>query len=251
MKDLFALLHAATLFLRGRLNNVPIETCRDLNGFFYGVGWHYASAFLREYVSAPERALSNDSLLDRFYAIHQPEKLPAPSILDDLRETGAIAPMLGRSAFPMRRCGLHNSIEEEFRIYRHWFGPHSQRFIQKEKQRLIGLYLSLGEDGYRPFRHGGFVRGFFLACGGEKWFVVSGGHHRCAAMSALDMRRVWCVIPAGNSRCVTAEDVLRLADEASYVTVAEAEAWLDAFCNPDLLQQRPWLEPLVQDTPGA
>jgi len=225
---LFASLHTLFQLITCRFSYVPLSICRDINGFSYGShGWHYMIAFLREYLKNREKALSEKSILNRFYEMYTPLPETSKSALEIMRLTIGSDQMFRKQSkqIPMPKL-LHRNIEEEFKLNRHWFGPHSQVYINKEKQRLINLMKSLQSIGYRPIRYNAdFVRGYYIAHKKKRIFLVIGGHHRCAILSVMGIKKICCRIQQSRKRCVGIGDAYQFVDTMELTNKELIDRW--------------------------
>ncbi|MBW7941585.1 MAG: hypothetical protein H3C64_04115 [Candidatus Kuenenia stuttgartiensis] len=73
------------------------------------------------------------------------------------------------------------------------FGPVEQKKGEIEFNRLIGVYKSIEEKGYREkyFLGDGGIKGYFLVGEKEEWcFVIQSGKHRAYALAALGNTKI-------------------------------------------------------------
>jgi hypothetical protein len=68
-------------------------------------------------------------------------------------------------------------------------GPISNINLQREKFRMHSLYEIISKEGYHPEVHG-HISGQFIERNGEWLFVVLGGNHRSAVLSALGRTKI-------------------------------------------------------------
>ena len=235
------------LWLRGELVEVELAQARDMTGFCYGTaGSHYFVNFLKEYEAKPGRALSDQSLLNRFYAAYRPDEMPDLGSIEQARLAFRGHSMFAtgpRKEVAALQTGAGQALEEERIGDRHWFGPHSAEYIEVEKKRSIELYESIKRNGYRPDRFGGgYVRGYFVSDGNQSIFMVVGGHHRMAALSALKYRRLTCRYQPGFPKVATREDALRFADRVGAISREGVDGWFREMFDDAPRSKQPWLE---------
>lgn len=184
------------LFVGSFTFEVPTRLAMWPGAFAYGGEWHPYVRALR--IGREE--------LDRFYDGYQPATLaeryaldPAPGL--DGPPLGDV-PWLQREAFgDPRTPALHR---EEMRKY---CGPATGDLIEREWGRLSAVYESVKEHGYRPDRHEGHIRGYFLRDGDRQVFLVAAGQHRAATLAALGWERLPVAFQPGFPRVVRSSEV--------------------------------------------
>jgi hypothetical protein len=172
---------------------VPLERCTTPYGFSYSSdGWHPLVAalsnaggtrkemrgFLREFYGG----FSPRTLLDLFapgepLGVPQLARWPASPPL--VRRLWAANPWWLRRhlyATPAPPLRDHASV---------YMGPKSPTWLDAETDRLLEVFESIGNRGYRPAGHGHRIAGFFLVNGDSYRFVLLSGNHRVAALRAL------------------------------------------------------------------
>lgn len=70
-----------------------------------------------------------------------------------------------------------------------FFGPVSEELGGQEYTRLVSVYNSIKEYGYRPERYG-YIHGQFLVSGDDWVWVNIGGKHRFASLAALQYKSI-------------------------------------------------------------
>jgi len=185
-----------------------LDRCTTRWRFGYGPNsWHPFVATLREYKEG-RASRYEGSILERYHSQWQPssagEALFGPdadySSLTGLPPIGASLPWSRRS--PEERAAITRAfavkdnektghpglgIEEGYK----YFGPVSPRKGQIEYERLCNVFESIQATGYR--RDSGWdgdIGGFLLRKDEDYRFVVSFGHHRLAAVAALEYESI-------------------------------------------------------------
>lgn len=84
------------------------------------------------------------------------------------------------------------NIESEDIIYdSQSFGPTKNKKGKAEFYRLLSIYKSIKQKGYqRTMGPDGDIRGYLLRKGDSFRYLVFGGHHRSAALSALNYNKI-------------------------------------------------------------
>lgn len=95
-----------------------------------------------------------------------------------------------------------------------YFGPHDDRYGEKEFQRLKKVYDSIKKNGYRadPSARAA-VNGYFLKNGDQVRFILLHGNHRVSALKALGYASVKVVIRKGHPAVVDRKDLKNWATE--------------------------------------
>ncbi len=188
-----------TLYFAGRITSVDINKCVNPFGFRYGdFGWHPLVAFLKE-----SEQNKDVGILENFYSFYQPK------LGDDLNVLEYIHLKYG-NIINSQACTTRKKGDEAM-LDLHSTGPHSPRFIRKEKKRITDLFYKLKTERYRPFFHfDGFINGFYIENSDKNLFMVLGGQHRCAVLSALGHKKILCLLRPGYPKKLTKKKHIRL-----------------------------------------
>ena len=88
--------------------------------------------------------------------------------------------------------GFANLSSQKKNIYNSQFcGPSSDEIIANEFNKIISLYLSIKENGFKYFSRNGVLGGYYLhSTERKKVFVVTQGNHRISVLKYLGHRYV-------------------------------------------------------------
>jgi len=157
---------------------IHISKCRDLLSYSYcGKGWHYYSAFLRQYMLDPKISY-DDSILKLYHQRFQPRSLAeALGVQNEIRGNAFHS---GWPPLPWM------NIEFLLRKNHQHFGPFSNTYSFLEYQRCQRVFDQIKSNGYQPEKYpDGYIRGYFLKGVSNYRFLVTAGQHRIAAMAVL------------------------------------------------------------------
>jgi hypothetical protein len=184
----------------------PLDHCRCIMGFGYGPSrWHPMSAAVEEYRRGEARTYEN-SVLRKFYDAWQPSHAAevvvgfhdVPKRLRSYRPYAFFPPWdpstpeerMARVEWWYRRDAReHGHAELDLNADGHQaYGPVSEPKGRFEFDRCVALHASMTESGYD--RRRGDVKVDVLKRGAEMIFIIAGGRHRRAVMTALGHRTV-------------------------------------------------------------
>lgn len=206
---------------------VPIEKCRDLNGWAY-TDEHYFIKTLAEY---PDISTYEGSSLEYYYNNFCPENRQQQFGLKG--EVGVLAE--GWPFNPWRRTSkIRKKSGETRKGGNHLHGPNTLEFGQAEFKRLVSSYNSLAKNGYEPELYSdGFITGYFLSDGTDYRFVVTEGQHRLPALYQLGYTDIDVVINKSvwfPFKCVERALVEKYYQvQKGIFTVEQALAWFDHY----------------------
>jgi len=180
-----------------------LNWCVTELGFGYGIDhWHPYVEVLLEYKRNKNLTYSG-SVLERYYNTWHPKNAteallknkPGPSKFSDIPPFAYVVPWTNKK-FSDRADKARKFMKAENTDagnpeigsdegYNH-FGPVSTRKGQLEFNRLITVYNSINDTGYKRERGGdGDIRGYLLRRDEQYRFLIYGGYHRLAAVAAL------------------------------------------------------------------
>lgn len=164
----------------------PAEASTVFGSSFGAHGWHHLRRTLEEYDANPAIGYRDTSLF-RFLSRFRPN-----SVCELLREPVGEENHLPLFVYPwgtFRRGEVE--LDKDPRESR-FCGPSSDKFIAAEFRRTIGLYESMKDTGYQPWRFDHtFIGGTLLrAANRQRRFVVLQGNHRMAILAHLGVAEV-------------------------------------------------------------
>lgn len=181
----------AAVYLRGNADFfVPVTSCRNYTLFGFGQGAFDAWQETARQLAAEPDTPAGDTVLARFARVFQPataaERLFSSPRADvpDSSPLWQIRTSEYRYFWPwspaVRPWPSH--VPEDLRLANH--GPLGDRILELEVWRLRRLVTSIARDGYRP-PPDDTIRGVLLLVGREIRYIIWGGFHRVAVLSAL------------------------------------------------------------------
>lgn len=212
---------------RSFITEIPIEKCMFMGVLAYQAGKKSDSPFvvtLNDYLTK-EHTTYVGSYLEKYYANFQPK-----TANDLLNLDGEISEII-KSHFPKpsarywlyppndvqgkrldqviksenHRYGLKAGIEAGHP----WYGPVSKEKGELEFYRLTNVLDKIKDEGFRYSIKGiDNIKGFFVVKNDDWRFVVIGGHHRVAALSALNYKTIIVqTIQEGLNGIVSIDDI--------------------------------------------
>lgn len=179
--------------------SIPIDKIISPHFFSYGPkGWHYYTAFLKQYESTPDITYSQ-SVLKQYYDNFQPESAAdilfhdnpdsAPNAVKDLPAL-AIRDFWRLDGTP-QEIKTH-IIDEETQL----FGPLSDMYGEEQMIRCQTAYRLIRKHGYIPDRfEDGYIGGYFFVNGNDYRFLAMAGKHRLAALGTLGFKNIKVTTP--------------------------------------------------------
>lgn len=202
---------------------VDITTITSRVGFsYYEDGWHPFLETLKEYNEDPKLHFK-DSTLARLYRNYCPKNLQEV-ILDHIKNP--LKPFCDwpptnefiRSVWTLGKPGVRSFMNIQGKQFptSGWifYGPHDQEYGEREFRRLINVYESIKNNGYREgLTNMDPVNGYFLKHGNDFRFVLLQGNHRVSVLKALGYKTVDVVIRKGHPAIVDQADLYRWTKE--------------------------------------
>ncbi|MFV0367825.1 MAG: hypothetical protein ACK5KM_05150 [Hyphomicrobiaceae bacterium] len=218
--------------------NLPVTKCVSYYYYRFGEnGWSPFEEAARQSISG----ISHSEIVERlqlYYHDFQPRNLGEAcfGIEHGLAELDSISPYTRFK--PWRRTtalisGANGEGNQNF-------GPTTLSKTTMEVERSVGVTRSVMKHGYQPdaFRDG-YIHGYALISGADFRFLITGGVHRLAALSALGHDRVLVKFDKKMPRFIDKESVLFWPQVASGdCSKATALAMFDAYFlnQPDFRQ---------------
>lgn len=177
--------------------SVDLEYVTTCIGFSYASdGFHPYVATLKEY--AKDSSLRfEDSSLFRYFNAFRPRNAQH-ALLDSNDPPRAVLHTLPPHAvlhvWTMARKDLPSWTGFDVTQENQHFGPKTLASGRREFARLIEVFESIRDDGYRPGLTREPISGHFLYCGGNYRFVLREGQHRAAALKMLGATRIPVVV---------------------------------------------------------
>jgi len=156
---------------------VPIDKFSGFEGHYYYSGKDPLVITTQELIANPKLNLI-DSYLFKYYKSFQPKtygevyQLDKSNKLHSLPQTSFFHPWIHSTPTNIFRAGL--------------FGPKDITNVEHRILRLGSLIKNVCEFGYIPSSKD-IVEGYILLKNDDYRFLITGGHHRIAVMSALHM----------------------------------------------------------------
>lgn len=191
---------------------VDIKTITSRVGFsYYEHGWHPFIETLKEYEVNPDLKYQ-DSTLAKLYQNYRPNNVQEV-LLDHLKNP--LKPFCDwpptnefiRSVWTLGKPGVRSfmNIQGKQLPSAGWifYGPHDEVYGESEYRRLISVYESIKNNGYKAgLTDMDAVNGYFLKCGNDYRFVLLQGNHRISVLKALGYKDVDVVIRKGHPAIV-------------------------------------------------
>lgn len=168
---------------------VDIKKCYNRFHFSYSLnGWHPFVKTVCEYIDNPSISYEKTTLYD-FYEKYQPSSIFEACFNSndyEFKFNNNLDKISSKFALCLPWSDEGANIE--YWIPGHgyqFFGPVSQVKGEHEFERLVSVYESIKNIGYRPGNKYGEIDGYFLKMGNEYRFIIETGKHRLAVLSAL------------------------------------------------------------------
>lgn len=201
---------------------IAVNSITSRIGFSYAEdGWHPFVETLKEYAHDPHLRYE-DSTLSRLYRQYCPRNAQEV-LLDHIQSP--IKPFcdwppsyeliswvwtLNESGVRSRLGKLKSSPSAGGWIL---FGPHTHAYGKKEFTRLIGVYESIKNNGYKSGGSGiDPVNGYFLKEGANVRFVLLQGNHRVSVLKAMGYPDVDVLIRQGHPAVIDRENLSEWTD---------------------------------------
>ena len=179
--------------------SVPISKCVNSYGYSYcpDALEHPFVVTLKEYAHNPDITCPETNLY-RFWQNFRPRSLQEALFGDSTQQdckTASIRYVEGFDSFQVNPMPMPWSNDAKLRRYRE-LQPRNPQTPEVHFKRLTRLFDSVTANGYRPERYSdgslrhGFIRVCMLKNGDDLRFVILGGQHRLAVLSALGHNHV-------------------------------------------------------------
>lgn len=169
------------------ISTVPIEICTGYFGFQFR-GWHYLVELLKEYDTNRELQFDK-SVIKKFHSHYKPQN--GYDFVRHYADDVQFCPPFG--IFPWGTFVADSNVDggaAKDPVRTRFCGPSSDELIKSEFENTIGIFKSIREEGYQPWRRT-FVSGTFLKRNnGDLRYVVTQGNHRMAVLSHLGYESV-------------------------------------------------------------
>lgn len=196
---------------------IAINSITSRIGFSYAEdGWHPFVETLKEYAQDPQLRYE-DSTLFRLYSQYCPQNAQEV-LLDHIKSP--IKPLcdwppsyeLISWVWTLNKGGVRNRLGKlkSSSSAGGWilFGPHTHDYGKKEFTRLLGVYESIKNNGYKLAESGTDpVNGYFLKEGANFRFVLLQGNHRVSVLKALGHAGVDVVIRQGHPAVIDRDNL--------------------------------------------
>jgi len=219
---------------------VDIGITRTIMGFsFSQSGWNPHTATLGQYQLLGDRIRYEDSILKEYYDLFQPRNSLETFQIDEGQ--GSLATQSFKEDFILPwyygKPGL--SIHGEGWIFS---GPVSIQMGTAELYRTIRVYDSIKEEGYLPGKyrrssrdfHEDHIHGYLLKKGKNYRFIIVGGNHRAAALSALGWNELPVTFIAGYPRVVDIQNIEEWPQvRKGNITISAAQEIFNCYFDSD------------------
>lgn len=178
-----------SMYVRFRL---PITKITTPWGFsFHPSGWHPYVATLSHWLNHQDTAVTETPLF-KLYERFRPRTVQEallenrPQPVEPLGSLPMDAPGL-LSVWSLTQRHVESSVSgPPITRIQQFIGPHPQDLIEEDVARLVRVYTSIRDRGFRPREFDALpIRGYFLVFDGDYRFVSRHGSHRLAVLSCL------------------------------------------------------------------